>query len=394
MSKEFALSLSPTMGALQPSMTLGITAKAKALMAQGVDVASMCAGEPDFDTPEHIKTAAIAALQKGDTKYTPSSGRPELRAAIAKKLTDENGIPCSADNVIVAPGAKFSVFSAVTALCGPGDEVIIPVPFWLSYTEMVQAAGATAVFVETKAEDGFCVTRSALEAVVTERTKLLILNTPSNPTGGVYSRQALQDVADVAVQKGFMVLADEIYEKLVYDADCSHTSLASLGPEIHAQTITVNGFSKAYSMTGWRLGYLAAPSWLVKPIAALQSHSTSNPTSFAQAGALAAITGGDADIDIMRDAFRERRDRIFSLLSAIDGVTVTKPKGAFYIFPDIGSFGLGSMEFAERLLNDHNVAVIPGKPFGADTCVRLSYACSMATIEKACFRLAEFCATL
>ncbi|MFW5802605.1 MAG: pyridoxal phosphate-dependent aminotransferase [Verrucomicrobiota bacterium] len=391
---QFKLETSPNLGHLQPSMTLGITAKAKALAAEGHNVASLCAGEPDFDTPEHIKEAAIAALRAGDTKYTPATGRADLKAAIADKLREENDVPAEAGQVIVAPGAKFSVFSAVAALCSEGDEVLLPVPFWLSYAEMVHAAGATAVLIPTRAENDYCPSADDLRDKITERTKLLILNTPSNPTGGLCCRASLESIAELACKHNFMVLADEIYEKLVYDPGHEHVSIASLGEEIAQRTITVNGFSKAYSMTGWRLGYLHAPKWLTDRIGALQSHSTSNPTSFAQAGALAALNGPSEPVDTMRNAFRERRDLIHSLLSGIEGVNVTLPRGAFYIFADISSFGLDSMTFADRCLNEAELAVIPGKPFGVDTHVRLSYAYGQETITEACGRLRDFCATL
>lgn len=390
----FELKVSPTMGALQPSMTLGITAKAKALKAAGRDVASMCAGEPDFDTPEHIKAAAVEALQAGDTKYTPAAGRMDLREAIADKLLTENGVPSGADQVVVAPGAKFSVFCTITALCSPGDEVLIPAPFWLSYAEMVTAAGAKAVIVPTSVEDDFWLDADVLRDHVTPATKLLILNSPSNPTGVVHPRATMEAIAELAISKSFMVLADEIYERLVYDEGHEHVSIASLSPEMAERTITVNGFSKAFAMTGWRLGYASAPKWLISRIAALQSHSTSGPTSFAQAGALIALTGEQDCIEAMRQAFAVRRNRIYELLSAIPGVVVSKPRGAFYIFPDISASGLDSMTFADKLLDECDVAVIPGKPFGADRHVRLSYACSMETIEKACSRLADFCASL
>jgi len=394
MSKAFELPVSPTMGSLQLSMTLGITAQAKAMIAAGEDVAGMCAGEPDFDTPEHIKDAAIEALRQGDTKYTPESGKQELRKAIAAKLERENGIPGTFEQVIVGCGAKFSVFSAVAALCGPGDEVLIPSPYWLSYPEMVKAAGATPVYVATRVEDNFCVTADELKAALTPRTKLLILNSPSNPTGGMASRRLLEAIAALAVERNFMVLADEIYEKLAYDPGCEHVSIASFNPEIRSRTITVNGFSKSYSMTGWRLGYLSAPLWLAKRIAALQSHTTSNPTSFAQAGALAALLGTQEPVAHMRQAFAQRRDLIHALLQEIPGIQLFRPQGAFYIFPDISKFGLGSIPFCERLLKEARVAAIPGLPFGADRHIRFSYACSAATIEKACARLKEFCAKL
>lgn len=385
---------SETLGGLQPSLTLGITAKAKAMKAAGEDVVSLCAGEPDFDTAEHIKQAAIDSLNRGETKYTPASGLPELRQAIADKLVAENGVPSSAAQVVVAPGAKFSVFTAVAVLCRPGDEVLIPSPCWLSYPEIVKAAGAKPVYVEASLDNEFCVTAEALRAAVTDRTRLLILNTPSNPTGGVYTEAQLRAIADVARDADFMILADEIYEKLVFDADHRHVSIASLSDDAAERTITVNGFSKAYSMTGWRLGYLSAPLPVTKRIMALQSHTTSNPTSFVQAGGMAALRGDQAVVETMRQAFAKRREVIFNRLQAIPGVEVFKPRGAFYIFPDISSFGIDSMTFSERLLNEKKLTVIPGKPFEADHCIRLSYACSLDTIEKGLDRFAEFCAQL
>ncbi|MFO7821786.1 MAG: pyridoxal phosphate-dependent aminotransferase [Lentisphaeria bacterium] len=388
------ISVSPTLGSLQPSATLTISSQAKAMIKEGIDVTSLCAGEPDFDTPEHVKKAAVKALEAGDTKYTPVPGRPELREAIAQKVSAENDIQCEAGQVIVAPGAKFSVFSTIVTLCSASDEVILPKPYWVSYPEMVRAAGATAVPVETSPEDGFCMTPENLRAAITSRTKLLVLNTPSNPCGGMYSRSQLEAIAALAVEHNFVVLADEIYEKLIYDSDHEHVSIASLNDEIRERTVTVNGFSKAYSMTGWRLGYLVAPEWLVKRISALQSHTTSNPTSFAQMGALAALQGSQEPVDEMREAFRQRRDMIFALLQDIPGIKVEPPHGAFYIFPDISSFGLDSMTFAKRILEEAKVGVIPGAPFGMDAHVRLSYACDNETIEKACARIKEFCATL
>ncbi len=382
------------MGGLHPSATLSITSKAKAMKAEGIDVISMCAGEPDFDTPQIIKDAAIEALQTGKTAYTPASGMPELRKAVAEKFKKDNGIDTAMANVIVAPGAKFSVFTAIAALCGPGDEVIMPAPYWVSYPEIIQAAGAKMVVVQTRAENNFEIDPVDLEAAVTPNTRLLILNSPSNPTGSVYSKESLEAIAAVAVKHNFMVLSDEIYEKLVYDADQPHVSIASLNPEIADLTITVNGLSKAYAMTGWRLGYLTAPEWLAKKIAALQSHTTSNPTTFAQYGALKALEAADDEVEKMRQAFSRRRDLIFDLINAIDGVSAPRPSGAFYIFCDISSFGLNSDDFCAKLLEEKLVAAIPGAPFGADGWIRMSYACSDENICEACKRLSDFCASL
>ncbi len=383
------------MGGLTPSATLAITAKAKALKAEGLDVCSMAAGEPDFDTPQAVKDACIQALNESKVYYTPASGLPELRKLVAKKFTEENNIPCTFEQCVVAPGAKFSVFSAIAALCGPGDEVIIPAPFWLSYPEMVNTTGAKPVIVNTKAENNFELVPEELEAAVTEKTKLMILTTPSNPTGAVYSREKLEAIANIAVKHNFMILADEIYEKLVYDADKPHISIASLSEEIRNLTITVNGCSKAYSMTGWRIGFLTAPLWLAKRIIAFQSHTTSNVTTFAQYGAIAALEGkADADIENMRQAFAKRRDLIYSLVSKIEGIKCLRPQGAFYLLCDISAFGMGSDEFCTRLLEEEKLAAIPCSSFGADNMIRFSYACSEDNIRKAAERLQSFVAKL
>ena len=387
--------ISGYMGGLTPSATLAITAKAKALKAEGMDVCSMAAGEPDFDTPKAIKDACIQALNDSKVYYTPASGLPELRKLVAKKFTEENNIPCTFEQCVVAPGAKFSVFSAIAALCGPGDEVIIPAPFWLSYPEMVATTGAKSVIVNTKAENNFELDPADLEAAVTEKTKLMILTSPSNPTGAVYSKAKLEAIANIAVKHNFMILADEIYEKLVYDADQPHISIASLSEEIRNLTITVNGCSKAYSMTGWRIGFLTAPLWLAKRIIAFQSHTTSNVTTFAQYGAIAALEGkADADIEAMRQAFAKRRDLIYSLVSVIPGVKCLRPQGAFYLLCDISAFGMGSDEFCTRLLDEEKLAAIPCSSFGADNMIRFSYACSEDNIRQAAERLARFVAKL
>lgn len=382
------------MNSLEPSATLAITAKAKALKAQGVDICNLCAGEPDFDTPEIIKQAAIEALNAGKTGYTPESGIPELKKAVARKFTEENQIKTAPEQVVVAPGAKFSVFSAVAALCGVGDEVIIPAPFWLSYPEMVKSAGATSVIVQTFPENNYELQSGDLEAAITENTKLLILTSPSNPTGAVYSRKSLEQIAGLAVKHNFMILADEIYEKLIYDAERPHVSIASLNDKIGDLCITVNGFSKAYAMTGWRLGYLTAPLWLAKRIAALQSHTTSNPTTFAQYGALKALEAADEEVEKMRRSFAVRRDLIYSLAETVSGLKCVRPQGAFYLFCDVSSFGLSSTAFCEKLLEEAQVAAIPCETFAAPGYIRLSYACSEENIRKAMARIDAFCRSL
>ncbi len=383
-----------TMSKMQPSATLAIAAKAKALKAAGEKVVSMSAGEPDFDTPDYIKQAAIDALLKGDTKYTPSSGTLELRKVLAAKFERENGIKTTPEQIVASPGAKFSCFLAVCALCGPGDEVLLPSPYWLSYPEMITASGATIVPVPTSAENNYEVDLAVLESLVTERTKLMILNTPSNPTGAVYRRETLEKIADLAVRKNFMILSDEIYEKLVYDAELPHVSIASLNPQIAELTITVNGFAKAYAMPGWRLGYLTAPLWLSKRIAALQSHSTSNPTSFIQPAAIVAIEQGGEDVEKMRQIFAKRRDLICELLKDVPKCKAIRPQGSFYVLIDISETGLAPTVFCERLINEQKMACVPCEDFGAATSIRLSYACSDANIKECVSRLKTFIESL
>jgi aspartate aminotransferase len=379
--------------ALTPSLTLAIDAKAKKLKADGVDVCGFGAGEPDFDTPQHIKDAAAKALADGFTKYTPSSGTPELRAAIAEKLKAENGLDYKSSQVIVNCGAKHSCYNAVIATCDAGDEVIIPAPYWLSYPEMVKLADASPVIVETSEANGFKITPDQFRDAMTPATKMLILNSPGNPTGSVYSREELLALAEVALEEDILMLSDEIYEKITYDG-AEFVSLASLGKEIYDLTITVNGFSKAFSMTGWRLGYIAAPELIAKAIDSIQSHSTSNPTSFAQKGALAGLKGDQSFIGEMVKAFAERRAYMHDRLSKMAGITCVKPMGAFYMLPNISSFGLKSADFCEKLLDQQKVAAVPGIAFGSDAHIRLSYACSMDSITKGLDRIEAFCASL
>lgn len=378
---------------LTPSLTLAIDAKAKKLKAEGVDVCGFGAGEPDFDTPQHIKDAAVKALADGFTKYTPSSGTPELRAAIAAKLETENGLTYQPSQIIVNCGAKHSCYNAILAVCNPGDEVIIPAPYWLSYPEMVKLAGGTPVIVATDEANGFKLTPDQFRDAMTPATKLLILNSPGNPTGSVYSREELQALAEVALEEDILLLSDEIYEKLTYDG-AQFVSVAALSPEINDLTITVNGFSKAFAMTGWRLGYIAAPEPIAAAIDAIQSHSTSNPTSFAQKGAVAALKGDQSFIGEMLQAFSERRAYMHERLSQIPGITCVKPMGAFYMLPNISDFGYGSVAFCDKLLEDQKVACVPGIAFGSDDHMRLSYASSMENIQKGLDRIAAFCASL
>jgi aspartate aminotransferase len=374
---------------LTPSLTLAIDAKAKKLKAEGVDVCGFGAGEPDQDTPQHIKDAAAKALADGFTKYTPSSGIPELRAAIAEKLQKENGVAYKPSQVIVNCGAKHSCYNAILATCNAGDEVIIPAPYWLSYPEMVKLAGALPVIIETSEANGFKITPEQFRDAMTPATKMIILNSPGNPTGSVYSKEELLALAEVALEEEILMLSDEIYEKITYDGT-AFVSLASLGSEIYDLTITVNGFSKAYAMTGWRLGYIAAPEPIAAAIDSIQSHSTSNPTSFAQKGALAALQGDQTFIGEMVNSFAKRREYMHQKLSSIPGLTCVKPMGAFYMLPNISKTGMNSTQFANRLLDMQQVAVVPGVAFGSDEHVRLSYACSMENIQKGLDRLEVF----
>ena len=378
------------LGQLAPSATLSISAKAKELKVQGVDVVSMTAGEPDFDTPQVIKDACIKAIQEGKVRYLASSGLPELKTEIVKKFAN-NGINTKSENIIISTGAKFAIFQAITCLCGAGDEVVLFAPFWLSYEEMIKASGAKAVIVQTSMENDFAPTKEDLEKAITKNTKLIIVNSPNNPTGAVYSKETLEMIADVAVKHNIMVLSDEIYEKLIYDENTKHVSIASLNPQIADLTITVNGFSKAYAMTGWRLGYLTAPLWLTKRIAALQSHATSNATSFVQYAAVSALRGeADEVVAKMIDAFAKRRQLICDLLSEISKIKFYAPQGAFYVLCDISQTGLSADEFAKQILEQQNLAVIPCTAFGAPNAVRLSYACSEDNIREAVKRLKDF----
>jgi aspartate aminotransferase len=375
---------------LTPSLTLSIDSKAKAMKAEGLDVCGFGAGEPDFDTPEHIKAACIKAIQDGFTKYTPSSGIPALREAISEKFQNDNNIAYKPSQIVVSNGAKHSCINAILATCQPGDEVIIPAPYWLSYPEMVRIAGAEPVFVETKEENGWKMTAEEFQNAMTPRTKMVIINSPGNPTGSVYTRAELEAIVEVASDEEILILSDEIYEKLTYEG-AEHVSVASLSPEAHDITITINGFSKAYSMTGWRLGYLGAPEEIAKAIDAVQSHSTSNPCSFAQMGGLAALKGDQAPVEDMRAEFDMRRQYMVNRLRAISRVSLVNPLGAFYVLLNIGQLSLNSQNFADRLLSKHHVAVVPGIAFGDDRTVRLSYATSLDIIKKGLDRIEEFC---
>jgi len=373
---------------LVASSTLAITARAKELRAQGADVVNFAAGEPDFDTPQHIKDAAIQAIQNGQTRYTPSVGSVELRQEIAKKFKIDNALNYTVQQIAVSCGAKHSLFCAIQALADDDDEVLIPAPYWVSYPEMVKLAGAEPKFIPTEAKDDFKVTPQQLEAAITPKTRILILNSPSNPTGTVYHRSELEAIARVCVKKDVFVISDEIYEKLIYDTS-DYVSIASLGQEIYDRTITVNGVSKAYAMTGWRIGYAAGPQDVMSYIGRFQDHSTSNPCSISQAAALKALQSADDDIRAMREEFKARRDLMMGLLDKIDGLSYIYPRGAFYMFCDISALG-DSMEIAKAILNDANVAFIPGEGFGAPGFARLSFATSRERIAEGIRRISEW----
>ncbi|MBW4591996.1 MAG: pyridoxal phosphate-dependent aminotransferase [Brasilonema angustatum HA4187-MV1] len=387
------MKLAQRVSQVAPSITLAIAAKAKAMKAEGIDVCSFSAGEPDFDSPAHVKAAAQKALDEGKTKYGPASGEPKLREAIARKLKTDNGLDYKAENVIVTNGGKHSLFNLILALIEPGDEVIIPAPYWLSYPEMVTLAGGVSVIVPTDVSTGYKITPEQLRKSITPKTKLFILNSPSNPTGMVYTPEEIQAIAQIIVETDILVVSDEIYEKILYDG-AKQVSIGSLGPEIFERTIISNGFAKAYSMTGWRIGYLAGPLDLIKATITIQSHSVSNVCTFAQYGAIAALEGSQDCVEEMLQAFAKRREVMYERLNAIPGLTCPKPDGAFYLFPDISKTGLKSLDFSNKLLEKEQVAVIPGIAFAGDDNIRLSYATDMATIEKGMDRFEKFVKSL
>ncbi len=383
--------VTPAIAEIAPSITLAVTAQAAKMKKEGIDVCSFGAGEPDMDTPAYIKDAAVAALAAGKTKYTASAGLLELREAICAKLKADNGLSYTPDLISVNCGAKHSCYNAILATCGPGDEVIIPAPFWTSYPDMVRLAGATPVIVYAKQENGWKMTPDEFQDAMTPATKMVILNSPSNPTGAVYSKEELEALGEIALAEDILILSDEIYEKLVYD-ETEHVSIASISQELRNLTIVVNGFSKAYSMTGWRIGYTAtANKKIAETIDTIQSHTTSAPATFAQYGALAALQGDPNVIEDMRAEFDLRRGYMAQRLSKINNVSFVEPKGAFYYLVNIAKTGLTSMNFAEKLLIRSHVAVVPGIAFGADDTVRFSYACSLDVIKAGLDRFEEFC---
>jgi aspartate aminotransferase len=387
---------------LVPSATLAIGAKARQMQADGIDVIGFAQGEPDFDTPTHIKEAAIQAAREGFTKYTATGGINELKDAVATKLKRDNGLAYTRNQVLISCGGKHSLYNVFQALLDPGDEVIIPAPYWVSFPEQVKLCDAKPVIVQTSEAQGFRLNRPVLEPAVTARTKLVVLNSPSNPTGAALSRAELEGIAALAVERGFTVVSDETYEALVYDG-FQHVSIASLSEAIYARTIVVNSMSKAYAMTGWRLGYAAGPADVIKAMDGLQGQMTSNPTSFAQRGAVAALAGSQEPTQKMRDEFAKRRRYIVDRLNGMRGIRCHSPEGAFYVFPNVSAlYGkrhgnkaiTNSTEFTTFLLDAARIAVVPGVEFGSDNHIRISYATSMANIEKGMDRMAEAVAAL
>ncbi len=384
---------------ISPSSTLAIDAKFKSMKAQGLDVVGFGAGEPDFDTPQHIKDAAIAAINQGKTKYTPASGTLELKQAICRKFKRDNGLDYEPANIVVSNGAKHSLVNVFMAICDPGDEVIIPAPYWVSYPEMVKIADGVPVILPTKEENDFKFSIEDLKAVITPKTRAIIINSPSNPTGMVYTEEELRAIAQVAVEHDIYVVSDEIYEHLTYEG--KPVSIATFGDAIKDLTIVVNGVSKTYAMTGWRIGYTASNAALAKVMGNVQSHATSNPNTIAQAAAVAALDGPTETVEMMRSAFLERRNYMVERINRMDGVSCLRPHGAFYVLMNIskligkeiaGCTIGGSDDFANAFLEKANVAVVPGSGFGADSYVRWSYATSMESIKEGLDRLEKFLA--
>jgi len=385
-----------------PSATLTIAAIARRMRAQGIDVIGFGSGEPDFDTPDHIKEAAIQAIHEGFTKYTASGGIDELKDAVVTRLKRDNGLTYTREQIVISCGGKHSLYNVFQALLEPGDEVIIPAPYWVSFPEQVKLCDGKPVFAQTSEREGFRIARGLVEPLVTSRTKMLVLNSPCNPTGAALTRGELEGLAALAVERGFWLLSDETYDSLVYDGH-QHVSVASFGDAVYARTILVNSLSKAYAMTGWRVGYTAGPKDVIKAMDAIQSQETSNPTSIAQRAAVVALTGPQEPTYRMREEFDRRRRYIVDRLNGIPGISCLSPQGAFYVFPNVsGTFGkhhLGttirtSTEFAAYLLDAARIAVVPGVEFGSDDHIRISYATSMANIEKGMDRMAAAIAQL
>ncbi|MCI1943940.1 pyridoxal phosphate-dependent aminotransferase [Clostridium luticellarii] len=387
---------------IQPSITLEITAKAKKMKSQGIDVIGFGAGEPDFNTPENIQKAAVAAMKEGYTKYTPASGILELKEAVVKKFKVDNGLEYSTDQIIISTGAKQCLCNAFQAVLNPGDQVIIAVPYWVSYPELVRLSGGVPVFVDTKEENDFKYTVEDLQKAYTDKTKVIIINSPNNPTGSIYSEEELKQIADFAREKDILILSDEIYEKLIY-GNRRHVSIAGISQDAYSRTIVINGVSKTYAMTGWRIGYCAADKDIIKLMSNVQSHTTGNPNSIAQYAALAALNGENSQIENMMDEFKKRREYMIEKIDSIEGLSCLKPEGAFYVMLNISkTFGKtidghsigNSLEFSSLLLEKEKVAVVPGLGFGIDGYVRLSYATSMENIKRGLDRIGQFVSKL
>jgi aspartate aminotransferase len=383
-------SISSRIAQVQPSLTLAVTNQAKAMQAKGEEVYGLAGGEPHSDTPAFIKEAAIKALNEGKTKYTASAGIPELRQALSKKLLDDNGLNYEPSQICVTAGAKMACYNAILAVVEEGDEVIIPTPYWVSYPEMVRLAGGIPVLVETKESTGWKMTPEQFEDAMTPATKMVILNSPGNPTGAVYTKDELLAIGEIALTEDIVILSDEIYEKLVY-GDAKHVSIASLSEELYNLTITVNGFSKAYSMTGWRLGYTAAPKHFAEAIDKIQNHTVSNVTSFAQYAAVAALTGDQSFIEDLRGEYDVSRQFMLNRLKAISNIRVVEPKGAFYFFVYTGNLGLKSANLCDKLLSRYKVAAVPGIAFGYDEGIRLSYCTTLDVLNEGLTRFEQFC---
>ncbi len=391
------MKLTKRIQSIKPSPTLAITMKANALRAQGRDIIGFGAGEPDFDTPENIKAAAVRAIAAGFTKYTPVGGIDELKDAIAAKMDRDHGLDYNRSQVVVSCGAKHTLYNLIQVLCEEGDEVIVPAPYWVSYVDIVVLAGATPVIVPTEEAAGFKMTPELLRGALTDRTRVLILNSPANPTGAAYSREELTDLAAVLAVMGITVISDDIYEKILYDG-FEFFSIAAVSEEMKDRTVIVNGVSKAYAMTGWRIGYAAGPEPIVAAVTKLQSQNTSNPASIAQKAAVEALNGSQEAVGMMVEAFRERRDVIVAALNKIPGLTCPNPQGAFYVFPNVaqlygrsfqGKVIADSTSLSAYLLDEANVAVVPGADFGADNHIRMSYATSRQQIETGVVRIAQ-----
>ncbi|GAN32950.1 MAG: pyridoxal phosphate-dependent aminotransferase [Candidatus Brocadia sp. AMX2] len=383
---------------VKTSATLAITAKAKQLAVKGIDVVGFGAGEPDFDTPENVKNAAIKAIKDGYTKYTPTAGAPVLKEAICEKLFKENHLKYNPSQIIVSAGAKQAILNIVLVLCDTGDEAIIPTPYWVSYPEMVVMAGATPVFLKTTDKEHFKITKESLARAITPRSKLLFMNSPSNPTGMVYTKEELQEIVSFAVEKGLYVISDEIYEKILYDG-AKHFSPASFHEECYKKVVTINGFSKVYSMTGWRLGYAAGPEEIIKAATNIQDHTTSGANSITQLAGVEALKGSQDSVGMMVREFDRRRKYTVERLNAIKGVSCLLPQGAFYAFPNVsdlykkkigGQSVTNSFDLVNLLLEKAHVAFVPGAPFGSDEYIRISYATSMGNIEKGIDRFEKF----